>query len=82
MSISGSFFQWPAMVASFVAAYLVASTDETKRKWGFWVFLLSNVLWVIWGVSDKAYAVVVLQILLAMLNIRGVKKAKEEAEAS
>jgi len=68
------------MVASFVAAYLVASTNETRRKWGFWVFLLSNVLWVIWGVSDKAYAVVVLQVLLAMLNIRGVKKADESAD--
>ena len=68
------------MVASFVAAYLVASTDDTKRKWGFWVFLLSNVLWVIWGISDHAYAVIVLQVLLALLNIRGVKKAKDEAE--
>jgi hypothetical protein len=80
MSISGSLFQWPAMVASFVAAYLVGSTNETKRKWGFWIFLLSNVLWVVWGLSDHAYAVIVLQVLLALLNIRGVKKAKDEAE--
>jgi len=46
--------------------------------WGFWIFLVSNVLWVVWGVSATAYAVIALQVCLAAMNIRGVKKAKEE----
>ena len=71
--------QWPAMVATLVAAWLVASRSPRKRTWGFWIFLVSNVLWVVWGVHDKAYALVVLQVCLAALNIRGVKKNDPDA---
>ena len=66
--------QWPAMVVTVIAAWLVASQSKGKREAGFWVFLLSNVLWTIWGWSSGAYALVVLQIALAALNIRGVNK--------
>jgi hypothetical protein len=72
------FLQWPAMVASVLAAWLVASKREHRRKWGFWIFLLSNVLWIVWGWRDHAYAIVALQVCLAALNIRGVAKAKQQ----
>ena len=64
------------MAASILAAWLVASSQEQKRGWGFWIFLLSNALWVIWGVHDHAYALIVLQVGLAAMNIRGVKKTQ------
>ena len=67
------------MVASVIAAWLVASSRDEKRGWGFWIFLLSNVLWVAWGIHAQAYALVALQVCLAALNIRGVKKASDEA---
>jgi len=41
---------------------------------GFWVFLFSNILWATWGSHDKAYALIVLQLSLASLNIRGAIK--------
>jgi hypothetical protein len=66
--------QWPAMVITVVAAYLVASRSAHKRAIGFWCFLASNVLWTIWGLHDRAYALVGLQFFLAALNIRGVYK--------
>lgn len=66
--------QWPAMVVTVVAAWLVASQKKFKRNWGFWLFLLSNVLWIIWGLHDKAYALIALQLFLAALNIRGAMK--------
>jgi hypothetical protein len=68
--------QWPAMAASLAAAWLVASTQKHRRKTGFWVFLLSNVLWVAWGWHDDAYALIALQLGLAVMNIRGVVKAR------
>jgi hypothetical protein len=73
--------QWPAMVATVVAAWLVASQRKRKREFGFWVFLLSNVLWVIWGLYDKAFALIALQIALAALNIRGARKNDPASEA-
>lgn len=66
------------MVASAGAAWLVASTNDKKRTWGFAVFLLSNVLWALWGFNAKAWAVVILQATLLILNIRGAKKANQD----
>ena len=66
--------QWPAMLATVVAAWLVGSQQKLARQWGFWIFLVSNVLWVIWGWHDHAYALITLQVALAVINIRGAKK--------
>jgi len=66
--------QWPAMVVTILSSWLVASRSENKRRWGFWAFLVSNVMWIIWGFVDSAYALIVLQICLAALNIRGIGK--------
>jgi len=66
--------QWPAMVATVIGAWLVGSRSAHKRAVGFWVFLASNVLWVVWGFHDHAYALVGLQFFLAALNMRGVRK--------
>ena len=72
--------QWPAMVVTVLAAWLVASDTESRRSKGFWAFLLSNVLWVVWGWHTQAYALIGLQFCLAAMNIRGAKKAEEALE--
>jgi hypothetical protein len=66
--------QWPAMLITVIAAWLVASRAARKRAIGFWCFLASNILWVVWGLHDHAYALVGLQFFLAALNSRGVYK--------
>jgi hypothetical protein len=63
--------QWPAMIVTVVAAWYVASMKRQRRKVGFWLFLLSNVLWVIWGIHARAYALIALQACLAVMNVRG-----------
>jgi hypothetical protein len=68
--------QWPAMIATLAAAWLVGSQSKSKRNWGFWCFIVSNVLWAIWGWHDQAYALVALQVGLFALNLRGVKKTE------
>jgi hypothetical protein len=66
--------QWPAMVVTVAAAWLVASRSKRRRAIGFWVFLASNALWIAGGVPAHAYALIVLQVALAIMNIRGVSK--------
>jgi hypothetical protein len=66
--------QWPAMAVTVLAAWLIASRSPRKRVVGFWCFLASNVLWVLWGLHDHAYALIALQFCLAGLNARGVYK--------
>ncbi len=72
--------QWPAMVVTVAAAWLVAAQSKVRRKAGFWCFLASNVLWVVWGLHAAAYALVALQIALALLNIRGARKNEQPTE--
>ena len=69
--------QWPAMAITVIAAWMIGSQRKFKRNWGFWLFLLSNVLWIIWGVGDGAYALIALQFALAALNIRGAVKNQD-----
>lgn len=68
--------QWPAMCVTIVAAWLVASSQKKQRNIGFWLFLLSNMLWIIWAQHDRAYALIFLQLGLAAMNIRGAAKTK------
>ena len=69
--------QWPAMAITVLAAWLVGAQRKFKRNWGFWLFLAANVLWIIWGLHDRAIALVFLQVCLAVMNIRGAIKNRE-----
>ena len=73
--------QWPAMLLTVAAAWLVGSRSPRKRNLGFWVFLVSNLLWVVWGWYARAYALIILQVCLAALNIRGAKKNDLEIDS-
>jgi hypothetical protein len=66
--------QWPAMLVTVAAAWFVASGKRPRRKLGFWLFLLSNLLWIAWGIYAQAFALVTLQLCLAVMNIRGERK--------
>jgi hypothetical protein len=73
------FLQWPAMVVTVLAAWLVASRSRGKRSAGFWCFLLSNGLWIAWAWHDRAYALLALQLFLIVTNIRGVLRHRRAA---
>jgi hypothetical protein len=70
--------QWPAMVVTLMASWWVASRNPNRRNVGFWLFLASNVLWVVWGWHAGAHALIALQIGLAAMNIRGAMKTEEQ----
>ncbi len=75
--LSANWLQWPAMIISVVSTWLIASKSEGYRKVGFFGNLAGNAVWIMWSVGSGAIAVIVLQILLAVTNIRGVVKADE-----
>jgi hypothetical protein len=73
--------QWPAMAVTLAASWLVASRSERRRRWGFWVFLFSNLLWAGWGWQAGAWALIGLQAGLAAMNIRGAhRNARDQRE--
>ncbi|MBB6132796.1 hypothetical protein HD842_000907 [Massilia aurea] len=66
------FLQWPAMAVSLIAAYLVGAKRAERRILGFWTFIFSNVLWIVWGLHDEAWALIALQVALLAMNVRGI----------
>lgn len=72
--------QWPAMAVTLIASWFVASKVERRRNWGFWIFLLSNALWIAWGWSSGAPALIALQLGLAGMNIRGAMKTEKAGD--
>jgi hypothetical protein len=69
--------QWPAMAVTLASTWLIASRGARRRRWGFWLSLLSNLIWTIWGAAEHAWAVIGLQVGLAFMNIRGIKKNEQ-----
>jgi hypothetical protein len=66
--------QWPAMAVTLYAAYLIGSKRPGRRVFGFVMFILSNVMWIVWGWHDEAWALITLQLGLMTMNIRGIFK--------
>ena len=66
--------QWPAMIATLASTWIVGSKRRSLRTIGFYTFLVSNVLWIVWGMHASAYALIALEVGLAILNLRGAFK--------
>lgn len=72
------YLQWPALIVTVIAGWMVSVPEKNKRNSGFWLFLFSNVLWAIWGFYAHAYALIALQLCLAITNIHGVISNKKK----
>jgi hypothetical protein len=73
------FLQWPAMIITLCAAFLVGARHARRRIFGFYTFILSNALWIIWGVHDGAWALIALQAGLLAMNVRGIWRNEKTA---
>ena len=73
-----SLLQWPAMIVTVAAAWFVGSQRSTRRKVGFWCFILGNALWIVWGWHAQAWALIVLQVFLLGTNLSGARKNEQE----
>lgn len=69
-----TFLDWPAMAISLLAAWVMASQKPHKRVWAFWMYLTGNVMWIAWGWGEQAWALIVLNLALMALNVRGIYK--------
>lgn len=71
------FLQWPAMAVTLAAAFLVGARHARRRIFGFYTFIASNILWIVWGVHDGAWALIALQAGLCAMNIRGIVRNEQ-----
>jgi hypothetical protein len=69
--------QWPAMAVTLCAAYLVGARHARRRIVGFYTFIVSNIMWIVWGVHDGAWALIALQAGLCAMNVRGIVRNEQ-----
>lgn len=75
------FLQWPAMAITVLAAWFMGSVRARRRVIAFWCFTIGNALWVIWGANHEAYGLITLEIILALMNMRGLKRNLAESRS-
>ncbi|MFG0859079.1 MULTISPECIES: hypothetical protein [Pseudomonas] len=59
-----------------MAAWCIGSHRPGRRMVGFCCFIASNILWSVWGWHAQAWALIVLQLALCVMNLRGWRKNK------
>jgi hypothetical protein len=70
----------PIAVGKNIKDSAIVRVAEWSATKGFWLFLLSDILWVVGGLHDRAYALVFLQALsVASQNVRGVYENRQPA---
>jgi hypothetical protein len=69
------------MAVTLCASYLVGARHARRRIFGFYTFIVSNIMWIVWGVHDGAWALITLQAGLLAMNVRGIIRNHKEAEA-
>jgi hypothetical protein len=75
------FLQCPAMAITVLAAWFMGSVRARRRVIAFWCFTAGNALWVVWGISHDAYGLIMLEVILALMNMRGLKKNLVESRS-
>jgi hypothetical protein len=76
------YLQWPAMVVTVASAWFIGSQRAYRRMIAFWGFIVSNGLWVIWGLHADAHALIMLECVLLGMNARGFRKNLHASESS
>ena len=71
---------WLALVVTVGAARLGVTSQQARRRIGFWAFLGSNALWGWQPLQHAARALLLLQLALAGMNVRGARRDAADAE--
>lgn len=66
---------WIGTIMVLIAAFILSSKKSSKpknRMYGFIFFLISNILWIPFAILLHAYGLLITQIILFFINLRGI----------
>ncbi len=72
-----AYLEWPAMLISLAAAWWLGSKKPEKRIFAFGLLIVGNLMWIAWGWTDGAWALIALNVGLMALNVRAIMKNEE-----
>lgn len=69
------YFEWLGVVTGITGAYFLGSkkaVSSSVRFYGFCLFALSNLGWIVYGIMDSMTSIVVLQLAFTVTTVRGL----------
>lgn len=70
-STPGARLDWIGCIAALAGAGLLAANIE-RSPYGWWLFLLSNVAWIAFGLRTRTWSLVVMQIGFTGTSMLGI----------
>lgn len=65
--------EWTASIVGMVAALMIAARYSTRvAGWGFVLFLLGSVLWIVTGLNSGNQALAAQNVVLFLINCLGI----------
>lgn len=64
--------EWVAAAFGILGAGLLAINQPTISGYGFVAFLLSNALWIGWGLRQRAYGLLTMQAGFTITSVLGI----------
>jgi hypothetical protein len=74
----GYYLDWPAMAMALIGSYLVGNTSIISRRRGFIIYLVSNALWITWGVATHNWPLAIMSLAFCYTSGRGWVNARRE----
>lgn len=65
--------EWLGCLTGLCGSILLAIHNDLS-KWGFAAFLVSNLLWIFFGISKKLYPLVVMQLGFTITSVIGISQ--------
>lgn len=72
---------WIGTITALAGAYLL-SFDKTWSRWGWVLYLVSNVAWVAYGVHSDVWSLVIMQIGFMGATLNGIYRKFVAIEAA
>ena len=73
-----SIIEWSAAAVALLGAWLLGYRPSVLRLAGWVCFLISNVLWGLWGLSVGAVPLVIMQGFFLITSVRGIHATWKE----
>ena len=69
--MSARWAEWLGALTGLTGSALLSLNDDWSR-WGFVVYLVSNLCWFVFGIRNRAWGLVLMQVGFTMTSLNGV----------
>jgi hypothetical protein len=79
-----NFLDWPAMLTALIGTFILSrrAPSARMRRLAFFIYLVSNLLWLAWACHLRAYPMIIMQLGFLYTSIDGIRNALKDLAES